>query len=268
MLGEPIEPMASPFQPTLGLSECPTMTIHKLTTNLNCGSCVAAVRPSLDADPAIRRWTVDTNDPGKVLTVEGEEVTPEQIARHVERAGFKVFGPVGTGETINPSGDRRSFMSTYWPVVLVFAYSLGVAIVFECFAEKFDGMRAMSNFMGGFFVAFSFFKLLDLRGFADAFQSYDVVAKPIRAYGYLYPFIELALGLAYLVRFSPLLTNAATLAFMLVGMVGVAGALARKRQIRCACLGTVFNLPMSTVALIEDGLMAAMSAIMLAVILS
>lgn len=268
MLGEPIELMASLLQLTLGMSECPTMTIHKLATNLNCGSCVAAVRPFLDADPTIRRWEVDTNNPGKVLTVEGEAVTPRQIARHVERAGFKVFGPAGTGEPINPSSDSRSFMSTYWPVLLVFAYSLGIAIVLECFAEKFDGMRAMSNFMGGFFVAFSFFKLLDLPGFADAFQGYDVVAKPIRAYGYLYPFIELSLGLAYLVRFSPLLTNAATMAFMLVGMIGVARALARKQQIRCACLGTVFNLPMSTVALIEDGLMAAMSAIMLAMLLS
>ena len=31
-------------------------------------------------------------------------------------------------------------------------------------------------------------------------------------------------------------------------------------KIRCACLGTVFNLPMSTVTLVEDGLMIAMAA--------
>ena len=31
--------------------------------------------------------------------------------------------------------------------------------------------------------------------------------------------------------------------------------LLNKRKIRCACLGTAFNLPMSTVTLVEDGVM-------------
>jgi hypothetical protein len=35
--------------------------------------------------------------------------------------------------------------------------------------------------MGRFFVAFSFFKLLSLRGFVDAYRTYDVVARPMRA---------------------------------------------------------------------------------------
>ena len=45
--------------------------------------------------------------------------------------------------------------------------------------------------------------------------------------------------------------------------VGVVKALVAKRKIQCACLGTVFNLPMSRVTLIEDGLMIAMAAVML-----
>jgi hypothetical protein len=127
-------------------------------------------------------------------------------------------------------------------------------------------MRVMTNFMGGFFVAFSFFKLLDLRGFVDSFQSYDVAARLFRPYGYAYPFIELALGVAYLVRFAPVVTNVVTLAVMLVGIVGVLQALLQKRRIQCACLGTVFKLPMSKVAFIEDALMAAMALAMLAIL--
>ena len=50
------------------------MTVQRYRTNLNCGSCVAAVKPYLDSDPAIRRWAVDTADPDKVLTVEGDGV--------------------------------------------------------------------------------------------------------------------------------------------------------------------------------------------------
>lgn len=59
------------------------MIAQKYRTNLNCGNCVAAVKPHLDGDPAIRRWSVDTGDPNKVLTIEGEEVSPEQVERHV-----------------------------------------------------------------------------------------------------------------------------------------------------------------------------------------
>lgn len=245
------------------------MTTLTFQTNLNCGRCVAAVKPRLDGDPAIRRWSVDTADPKKLLTVEGEGVLPEQVERHVAGAGFKVLGradqtaPARAAPTA-PAAERKSFLATYQPVLLVFAYLTGLVAVGEYTAGRFDGMRAMANFMGGFFVAFSFFKLLDLRGFVDSFQTYDVVARPVRAYGYAYPFVELGLGVAYLVGLAPVATSAVTLAVMLVGLVGVTRALLQKRRIRCACLGTVFNLPMSRVAFIEDALMAGMALVMLA----
>jgi hypothetical protein len=36
-----------------------------------------------------------------------------------------------------------------------------------------------------------------------------------------------------------------------------------KKKIVCACLGTVFNLPMTKVTIIEDSIMVAMAAFML-----
>jgi hypothetical protein len=59
------------------------------------------------------------------------------------------------------------------------------------------------------------------------------------------------------------MTNAATLAVMLLGLVGVTQALLAKRQIKCACLGSLFQLPMSYVTFIEDGVMAVMAIVML-----
>src|SRR5690606_39318746 len=131
----------------------------------------------------------------------------------------------------------KSFLQTYKPLLLVIGYLLGVVGLVEITAGSFDWMRAMGNFMGGFFLAFSFFKLLDLQGFVDSFQSYDALARPVRAYGYAYPFIELGLGVAYLVGFAPVATNLVTLVVMLVGIMGVSQALFQKRRIRCACLG-------------------------------
>ena len=71
------------------------------------------------------------------------------------------------------------------------------------------------------------------------------------------------LGVAYVTGFVPFATNLATLLVMSVSSVGVIQCLVNKRKIRCACLGTVFNLPMSTVTLVEDGLMIVMAAVAL-----
>ncbi len=242
------------------------MTVQRYRTNLNCGSCVAAVKPYLDNDPAIRRWAVDTADPNKVLTVEGEDLSAEHVERDVASAGFKVLGRVEEATThahAEHAAESRSFLATYRPPLLVFAYLVGVVALVEITAGRFEWMRAMANFIGGFFLAFSFFKLLNLRGFVDAYQTYDVLARPVRAYGYAYPFIELGLGIAYLARLAPVVTSVVTLVVMLVSAVGVTQALLQRRRIQCACLGTVFNLPMTKVTFVEDALMAGMAVVLL-----
>ena len=148
---------------------------------------------------------------------------------------------------------------TYKPLIILLAYLLLVITAASIASGHFHLTEAMRLFMGGFFIAFSFFKMLDLRGFADAYRSYDLVAKAWPGYGFVYPFIELALGLAYLAAWQPFGVNLATAVIMGVSLVGVIKAVTSKQTIRCACLGTVFNLPMSTVTIIEDGLMLAMA---------
>ena len=105
--------------------------------------------------------------------------------------------------------------------------------------------------------------MLDLRGFADSYRMYDIIAKPIPAYGFIYPFIELWLGMAFLIDFQPFFTNIITLVVMSVSLIGVMQSVLNKQKIQCACLGTVFNLPMTTVTIIEDLLMVVMAAAML-----
>jgi hypothetical protein len=54
-----------------------------------------------------------------------------------------------------------------------------------------------------------------------------------------------------------------TLVVMVVGTIGVVNAVVRGRDIQCGCLGTMFDLPMSTVTIVEDVAMALMAAGML-----
>jgi copper chaperone CopZ len=158
----------------------------------------------------------------------------------------------------------KNWLRTYRPLLLIFAYIAGVTVLIELTHFAFNGMRAMSHFMAGFFLVFSFFKLLNLRAFADAYAGYDLLAMRWRAYGYVYPFIELALGVAYVLKLAPFTTNAITFVVMGFSALGVIKALLDKKTIACACLGAVFNLPMSTVTLVEDLLMVLMAAGMMA----
>jgi hypothetical protein len=163
--------------------------------------------------------------------------------------------------------ENRSWFETYKPVLLIGAFITGITLLSELKNGAFSATTWMQDFMAAFFLVFSFFKLLDVNAFAESYATYDVVAKKWRGWGFIYPFVELALGIAFLLRFNPLLTNSITLAVMGVSIIGVLQSVLQKRKIRCACLGVVFNLPMSTITLIEDGFMIAMSAVMVAALL-
>lgn len=158
---------------------------------------------------------------------------------------------------------QNSWIQTYKPLLLVFAFITSIACLTSFANNHFIGQLWMNHFMAGFFIVFSFFKFLDIRAFADSYAMYDVIAKQWKGYGYLYPFIELLLGIAYLTAFNPILTNSITVVVMSISSIGVMQSVVRKQKIRCACLGAVFNLPMSTVTIIEDVLMVIMAASML-----
>jgi cation transport ATPase len=159
--------------------------------------------------------------------------------------------------------ETKSWAATYKPILLIFFYISLVTVLIQLTNHHFDFMQAMRHFMAGFFLVFSFFKMLNLKGFSESYKMYDVLAKAIPVWGYVYAFIELGLGISYLTDFNPIVTNAVTFVIMSISIIGVLQSVLNKKKIQCACLGDVFNLPMSTVTIIEDGLMILMSLIML-----
>lgn len=158
----------------------------------------------------------------------------------------------------------EAWLATYKPILLIFAYISTIAIISATHQNTFYWMQAMNVFMAGFFLTFSFFKMLNLKGFAESYSMYDIVARKVKAWGYIYAFIELALGIAYATNFKPVFINIITVVVMTISIIGVLQSVLNKRKIQCACLGEVFKLPMSTVTIIEDALMIAMGGIMLA----
>ncbi|HEY2572627.1 MAG TPA: MauE/DoxX family redox-associated membrane protein [Verrucomicrobiaceae bacterium] len=151
----------------------------------------------------------------------------------------------------------------YLPLMVIVGLTLLAASAKQLEADGRGWMRWMHDFMGFFLVVFSMFKFFDLPGFADGFHMYDLLAKRWRGYAFVYPFIELALGLGYLSHWHPVAVYTATIAVMLWGALGVFLALAKGLDLECACMGTILKVPLSTVALVEDLGMAVMAAVML-----
>lgn len=159
--------------------------------------------------------------------------------------------------------DQEPGRESLFPLGLVVGYIAVVTVLAAWSTGEWSVHAMMSRFMAGFFIVFSFFKLLDLRGFVSAYREYDMIARWWPVWGWAYPFIEAGLGCAYLIGAWPAVVNWVTLGLMLVGAAGVLRALASGRRIRCACLGTAISLPMTKVTLFEDVAMAAMAGGML-----
>ena len=256
-------------------------TITYPLSGLHCQACVAGVTRQLQ--PLAGSVDVTLDPMQVVLTRPTADFATLQTA--VARAGSYVLMPElasnwppaqsiraeaainSVASNTSPGvGENTSWLATYRPLLLIVAYILGASILVQTglgTAIDITAMQTMRYFMAGFFLVFSFFKLLDIEAFATAYAGYDLLAARWKGWGYVYPFVELALGMAYLTNISPVLTNWVTLVVMGFSAIGVILAVMNKTRIQCACLGTVFKLPMSTVTIVEDVGMVAMAAWML-----
>ena len=209
---------------------------------MTCAGCARKVEATLKSVVATASVTLD---PPRAV-VNG--ASPEALNAALAAVGKYRVSPVGSEFAI------PAFVKTYYPLFLVMAL---IAVA------SLAGASWMMSFMAGFYLVFGAFKLLDVPAFAASYARYDVIAKRLPVWGYLYPFIELALGFAFLFWYEMRATAWVALVLSVIGAVGVIQSVRRRETIQCACLGTVFNLPMSTVTIVENLGMAVMAGWML-----
>ncbi len=230
--------------------------IYKVT-GMTCETCESTVKKSLLLLPNVSEVEVSKEKQLAIITMD----------KHISLSTFQnALSPnynITTIEHNKTAEQFKNWLSTYKPILIILAYITTISIIAGTQYNNFQWIKSMNIFMAGFFLTFSFFKMLDLKGFTESYNRYDIVAKKIKAWGYVYAFIELSLGIAYTANFQPFVTNIVTLFVMTISIIGVLQSVLNKRKIQCACLGVVFKLPMSTITIIEDALMIAMSGIML-----
>lgn len=66
------------------------MKTLQFKTNIKCGGCISTVTPFLNAEKEIEKWQVDTANPNKVLTVEGENLAEHNVIDAIKKAGFQI----------------------------------------------------------------------------------------------------------------------------------------------------------------------------------
>jgi copper chaperone CopZ len=237
------------------------MTNTYTITGMTCSGCAAKVEYLLSKVPGVSSVKVDLEKKSANITTE-QPLDNTNLTAALSGTKYSIAEQQAISAPLSPEVQASTF-KTYLPIFLIFSYITATTLLIQYVSGSFNCMQWMSHFMAGFFLVFSFFKMLDISAFAMSYSSYDIVAKRWQGYGYIYPFIELLLGISFLIPSLLKLSNWATLVVMSISIIGVLQSVLNKRKIQCACLGAVFNLPMSTITIIEDGLMIVMSAVTL-----
>jgi len=218
---------------------------------MHCEACVSKIEKALHSIKGIEKATVNLND--ETAIIQGDSKLDEVIS---------VIFDLGYTATLNDnSAIKESTAKKLIPLYLSVLYIIAGSLIInrsELILENF-----MYDFMGLFFIVFSFFKFLDYKNFPSTFKMYDPIAKVIPLYGWIYPFIESMLGLAFLMREQLYIALIISLIILVTTTAGVVRTLIRKESIQCACLGTALKLPMTTATIIENSIMLFMTIWML-----
>lgn len=234
-------------------------------SGMTCGSCKASVEKSLNDLDEVTNVVVNLENEEAIVTMN----SPIEVEIFQKALSSKYRISIKEHKNVFASIENSNFdieeekskFEQLKPLLLIIFY-IAVASVLLHY-KNWNWSVFMLDFMGLFYIVFSFFKMLDLKGFTESFKMYDPLAKRIPIYGWIYPFIETALGLLFLMRFEVNIALIVTLIVLGITTIGVIKTLLDKKSIRCACLGTALKLPMTEATFIENAIMIIMAILML-----
>ncbi len=227
---------------------------------MTCNGCVASVTEKLNKVDGVKEVKVDL-EKGEAKITMGHHVPLNTLKSALpDKYSISKKGHHDVEMTVSGM-EEKSKLQQLKPLLLIFAYLFAAAFLLNY--QDWNTGEAMLDFMGLFYIVFSFFKLLDLKGFPESFRMYDPLAKVLPVYGWVYPFIELTLGLLFLMRLHLTVALIATVVILGITTIGVTKTLLDKKSIRCACLGTALKLPMTEATFIENAVMLVMAISML-----
>ena len=146
---------------------------------MTCQGCVASVTQKLQDIPAVEVATVSLEKNNAVLEL-NKEVSLLQVQQALPNkyvVSAIDASPKPTDNTIKSPSKWKQLQ----PLFLIFSYLIVATILLHY--KNWSTQEAMSDFMGLFYIVFSFFKFLDVKGFASSFTMYDPLARLVPSYG-------------------------------------------------------------------------------------
>ena len=145
-------------------------------------------------------------------------------------------------------------------ITLIFLFLFGISkFLTNNILKSQDSRVLIKNYMGIIYIVFGFLKLYDIDKFVNVFRKYDIIANKVEFWAWMYPFIEILLGISLLSNVFVNKTMKITLVLMIISIISVSISLLKKQNLRCGCLGTFFHIPLSYVTISENVAMLALS---------
>ena len=230
-------------------------------TGMTCNGCRTSVEDALNSINKVVKATVDLEKAEAVVEM-SEQISIKELQNAIStKYTITKKDQINVFQSFKNRYSEKSEIQQLFPLFLIFGYIIVASLLLNY--NPWDWSSFMLDFMGLFYIIFSFFKLLDLKGFPESFKMYDPLANAIPTYGWIYPFIELALGVLFLMRIQIPLALIITLIILGITTFGVTKTLLDKKSIQCACLGTALKLPMTKATFIENSIMIVMAIIMI-----
>lgn len=133
------------------------------------------------------------------------------------------------------------------------------------FVRGIELQRFIADFMAVFFITFAALKFADIEAWAHIYRNYDFIAKAIRPWGYILPFIFAIMGFVYLLSDGPLRLNIVAMVITGTAAIGAVNAARQHFKTQYAYHKTMLRLPFTRISLLESVTMFVLAAVMLGV---
>lgn len=124
-------------------------------------------------------------------------------------------------------------------------------------------MEYMKYILGTVLIMLALLKIVDWKIFAERYRTYDVIAKKIPLYAYLYPITELILGCMYFIVREPYLIATLTLLLVLMNFFSLLKRFETHQSFQITTPGMLIPIALPVFSLIEDVLTIGLTLIVL-----
>jgi glutaredoxin len=223
-------------------------------------------------------WGLKAKD---LLHRSGYEVEDHHLKTRGDTDAFKAEHQVATtpqvfagGQRIGGYDDLRRFLgkrvadpkaTSYRPVIVLFVMTALTALAASyAISGQLFTLRAAEWFIAFSMVVLALLKLQDVERFSAMFLNYDLLARRLVPYSYVYPYAEGVAGVLMIAGTLKWISIPVALFIGTIGAVSVFKAVyVDRRELKCACVGGSSNVPLGFVSLTENLMMIAMALWML-----